>query len=356
MRQIAFMDSGARGRRLSSSGDLPLMRLPALDGLRALSILLVLAAHLLPLSHFGFDLNSPAGLMGMALFFALSGFLIVRFLAEGMPLGTFVVRRLARILPLAWVAMLILWVASGGNLLSNLLFVSNLPPAQLMHGGEHLWSLCVEVQFYATVALLRLFPRRQSLYAVPLLCVSITAFRIYSGQPVSIVTWHRVDEILVGGTVALVYLGWFGSWPQAVFGRVRVWAALPILFICSQPSLEPLLYLRPYASGLVLCAALYGLDRLSERALVNRPAAYVAEVSYALYVVHGMLVMTWLGTGNDLERYLKRPLLFLATFALAHASTTWLERPVSRWVRRSAKPHREAVPQALPAHAATTDQ
>lgn len=292
--------------------------------------------------------------MGMALFFALSGFLIVRFLAEGMTVGIFVVRRLARILPLAWVAMMILWLASGGNLLANLLFVSNIPPAQLMYAGEHLWSLCVEVQFYATVILLCLLPRRRSLYAIPLLCMSVTAFRIYSDQPVSIVTWHRVDEILAGGTIALVFLGWFGSWPQAMLSRVRVWAALPILFLCSQPALEPLLYLRPYASALALGAALFGLDPRSERLLVNKAAAYVAEVSYALYVVHGMLAYTWLGTGEDLEKYLKRPLLFAVTFALAHASTKWVERPVSRRVR-SAKAHRILVAKPLPTHSATTN-
>lgn len=307
-------------------------RIPALDGLRALSILLVLAGHLLPLGPKSLQLNDTAGLMGMALFFALSGFLIVRFLAEGMPLGTFAVRRLARIIPLAWTAMAILWLANGGNLLANLFFVSNLPPSQLMRGGAHLWSLCVEVQFYVAVALLRLVGRR-GLYAVPLLALSVTAFRIYSGEPISIVTWHRVDEILAGGTVALISCGWFGTGPERFLRRVPLWAALLILFACSHPAAHPLLYLRPYAGALVLSSTIWALGAVSQRLLVNRPAAYIAEVSYALYVIHGMLVVTWLGTGSTTAKYLKRPLLFAATFALAHLSKIYLEGPITRVVR-----------------------
>lgn len=310
------------------------MRIPALDGLRAGSILLVLGGHLLPLGPGKLHLNATAGLMGMALFFALSGFLIVRFLAEGMPLGDFAMRRLARIVPLAWGAMLVLWFASGGALIPNLLFFSNLPPANLMFGGEHLWSLCVEVQFYATVTLLALFGRR-FLYAIPLLALSVTALRIYSGEEVSIVTWHRVDEILAGGTVALVFCGWFGNRPKAFLSRLPLWVSVPALILCSHPEIGFPLYLRPYAGALVLGSAIYCLDHLSKRVLVNRPAAYIAEVSYALYVVHGMLMVSWLGTGETLEKYLKRPLLFAATFALAHVSTFYMEKPITKLVRRA---------------------
>lgn len=52
-------------------------------------------------------------------------------------------------------------------------------------------------------------------------------------------------------------------------------------------------------------------------------------------------MITWPGSGGTLEKYLKRPLLFLATFALAHLSMRYFERPfvqlarkISRRVRR----------------------
>jgi peptidoglycan/LPS O-acetylase OafA/YrhL len=312
-------------------------RLPALDGIRALSIVLVLGAHLLPLGPKTLQLNATAGLMGMALFFALSGFLIVRFLAEGMTVSTFAMRRLARIVPLAWTGIACLWLWRGNDrdLFANLLFVSNLPPARLFTGGEHLWSLCVEVQFYAAVALLCLIPSRRGLYAIAPMCIGVTLFRIADNQPVSIVTWHRVDEILAGGLVALVYCGWFGPQVKNYLGRVPVPVALCILFACSHPAAGGLLYLRPYAGALVLASTIYCLDPISERFLVNPAARYVAEVSYALYVIHGILNATWLGSGDTLGKYLKRPLLFAATFALAHFSTFYLEKPITARAKRA---------------------
>jgi peptidoglycan/LPS O-acetylase OafA/YrhL len=274
--------------------------------------------------------------MGMALFFALSGFLIVRFLADGMPVTTFAVRRLARIVPLAWAGMICLWAWRGSNseLVANLFFVSNLPPTQLMRGGEHLWSLCVEVQFYAAVALVCLTRSHRGLYLLPFFCIGITALRIVAGQPVSIVTWHRVDEILAGGLVALAYCGWFGATWKALLGRLPLPVTVFLLFVCSHPAAGPLLYLRPYAGALVLGSTIYRLDSLSERLLVNRAATYVAQISYALYVVHGILGATWLGSGDILQKYLKRPLLLVSTFALAHLSTYHLEKPFTDLARR----------------------
>lgn len=55
-------------------------RLSVLDGWRGISILLVLACHLLPLGPKPWQMNSAAGVMGMAIFFTLSGFLITSFL------------------------------------------------------------------------------------------------------------------------------------------------------------------------------------------------------------------------------------------------------------------------------------
>jgi len=282
------------------------------------------------------EFNATAGLMGMALFFALSGFLIVRFLADGMSVPVFVIRRLARIVPLAWTGMALLWIWHGSNsqLFANMLFVSNLPPAQLMRGGEHLWSLCVEVQFYAAVAILCILPWRRALLLIPIACFGITALRVIADQPVSIVTWHRVDEILAGGCIALVYCGWLGRYPKILFRQIPVPIAMCLLFFCSHPEAGALLYLRPYAGALVLASAIYRLDAITERILVSRAASYIAEVSYALYVFHGILTATWLGGGDTFHKYLKRPLLILATFALAHLSTFYLEKPITKAAKR----------------------
>ena len=57
-------------------------RFQVLDGWRGISIVLVLAAHFLPLGPKIWSLNSTVGPMGMALFFSLSGFLITSFLIK----------------------------------------------------------------------------------------------------------------------------------------------------------------------------------------------------------------------------------------------------------------------------------
>jgi peptidoglycan/LPS O-acetylase OafA/YrhL len=307
------------------------MRIPVLDGLRACSILLVLAGHLIPLGPSWLGLNSAAATMGMALFFSLSGFLIIQFLATGMSVSTFVVRRLARIVPLAWAAVFTLYALHGGYLLPNLLFYSNIPPFWLMEGGGHLWSLSVEVQFYSVVAIICLFPTRKVLFVIPIVCVYVTIIRYIHNVPISIVTWYRVDEILAGGTIALFYVGWFGNWPKTFFKRIPLTGAVFVLFACCY--FDPLFYLRPYAGALVIATGIYSLKPWEARVLINRPAGYIAEISYALYVVHGVLSSTWLGSGERLEKYLKRPLLFAATFAIAHISTFYMERPIVRFIR-----------------------
>src|SRR3954447_9467392 len=72
-------------------------RFAMLDGWRALSITLVLAAHLLPLGPKSLHLNDAVAPMGMVVFFTLSGFLVPRFLAaEPGSVRTFVIRRFFR--------------------------------------------------------------------------------------------------------------------------------------------------------------------------------------------------------------------------------------------------------------------
>jgi peptidoglycan/LPS O-acetylase OafA/YrhL len=329
-------------------------RIPVLDGWRATSILLVLGAHLLPLGPKWTHLNGTAGAMGMALFFTLSGFLIVQFLAGGMAVTDFLARRLARIVPLSWVAVtvLLLWHPAGSvSAIRNFLFVANLPPASLLEGGEHLWSLGVEMQFYMSIALICSIFGRRGLYLVPVLAFAVTCARIAAGEYISIVTWHRIDEILAGGTIALIHAGWFGGRATGWLNKVPVWPFAIALLVCSHPDTGPLQYLRPYAAALLVGASLSNTPARLRQLLVSRPMAYIAEISYALYVIHGVLAASWLGSGDHLVRYIKKPLLFGATFLLAHLSTRYFEQPITRKVRRLTSGWRQkpAVPSASPA-------
>jgi peptidoglycan/LPS O-acetylase OafA/YrhL len=142
--------------------------LPGLDGLRAIAVAAVVAYHL----GYGW---AQGGLLGVGVFFTLSGYLITDILvgqwaARGrIKLGDFWLRRARRLLPALFVmlAVVTLWVnlfarsflpGFRGNVVASVFYVSNwwfigqhssyyarfAPPTPL----DHLWSLAVEEQFY----------------------------------------------------------------------------------------------------------------------------------------------------------------------------------------------------------------
>ena len=142
--------------------------MPGLDGLRAIAVLAVIAYHL----RLGW---APGGLLGVGVFFTLSGYLITDLLlgqrdALGrLRLGDFWLRRARRLLPALFLMLVVVvaWVtlldpsrlpALRGDVAAAVLYVSNWwnifreasyfarfgPPPPL----DHLWSLAIEEQFY----------------------------------------------------------------------------------------------------------------------------------------------------------------------------------------------------------------
>lgn len=304
-------------------------RLKILDGWRAVSIVMVLAGHWLPLGPKSVNFNAPVAAGGMAIFFTLSGFLITRFLLERPEPLPFLIRRLLRILPLAWLAMVVLYFSSPSSLeqlVANLTFTANLPPARLLYAGNHLWSLCVEMQFYVGVALLVALAGRRGLLLLPIFAVSVTSARILASETISIITWFRVDEILAGGIVALIYSKAFGEGAEQLMKRCNFYVVAAIAAVCTYDLDGPLAYARPYAIALMVGVSLWNAPAWTRSLLESKTAAYIATISYALYVVHGMLTATWLGTGDTLVKYAKRPLLIGVTWALAHFSTYYYEQ------------------------------
>jgi peptidoglycan/LPS O-acetylase OafA/YrhL len=311
--------------------------IPALDGLRAISICLVLAAHLLPLGPKYLNLNSTAGPMGMSLFFALSGYLIVTTL-RGATVPEFIVKRLARILPLAYLYIILVFFVFGLSrqaLLSHLGFIVNYRLDQMLPVTEHLWSLCVEVHFYVLITLVAAAGGRKALLLVWPACAAITAMRIYGGVYIDVASHLRMDEILAGACVATL--------PPH---RLRVATTSPMVWmlaafgwaVSSHPNSGWLQYLRPYASGLLLLATVSQPSNWLINLLGGSPLRYIATTSYALYVIHPLTAHGWWNDGSSLQRYLlKRPLSLTITLIAAHFSTFYWERAwietARRWLR-----------------------
>jgi peptidoglycan/LPS O-acetylase OafA/YrhL len=305
------------------------VHLKVLDGWRGLSILLVLASHLLPLGPKNLQLNMSVGILGMVLFFNLSGFLITSFLLEDRNIQTFLIRRFFRVIPLAWLYLAIALAFSSASIYSwmaHYLFYANLPPVELVTLTEHIWSLCAEVQFYVGVAILVSILKVRSLFLLPIFGLLFTALRIWNGIPASSITYYRIDEILAGCTLALIY---HGQPRHFLKNLIRQMPQLPILilvvFSC-MPQGRWLNYFRPYLAAALIGTTILREDSSLARGLDCQFFIYLAGISYSLYVIHPLLAGSWLGSGDVYEKYAKRPLLFAVLFALAYLSTNYYEK------------------------------
>lgn len=332
------------GDPTKAAGEAVHNRLKMLDGWRAFSILAVIAAHMLPLGPARWQLNVTFATNGMAIFFALSGFLIVSILLRDDDIVSFLVRRFARILPLAWIALLISFAIEGhppAVWAANFLFYANLPPFRLADWSSHYWSLCVEVQFYVAIAMVIAIAGRRGLWAVPFAAFLVTAYRVWTSTPISIVTWLRLDEILAGGILALVIHARPERLARRWLAYVPFWPLAVLVILSCRPDLPWLNYGRPYFTvmmvGVTILRPIGGLSRLLE----SRVAGYIARISYALYIIHHFTMFGWLGSGHGLTKYAKRPIAFAITLGMAHFSTFHFERrfidAAHHWTKRRRK-------------------
>ena len=172
-------------------------RLPGLDGLRAISVALVIFLHLGSMSYFprAHWLHAVAeeGLFGVQIFFVISGFLITwLLLAEEkkrgrIDLGKFYIRRALRILPPALLFLLTLKLLDAfgivevgwRDVLYAMLFVRNVLPGPIL--TNHYWSLAIEEQFYlGWPFLVVLLPSRGRLLVIISMIVARTGLALLS--------------------------------------------------------------------------------------------------------------------------------------------------------------------------------
>lgn len=217
-------------------------RLPGLDTLRALAVLVVVLYHLtifgelperlLPVSYFGW--------MGVDLFFVLSGYLIglqvLRPYARGRrpSLRDFWLRRAFRILP-AYLVVLALYFAvpawresphlpAVGKLLT---FTMNFGFTFARRGFSHAWSLCVEEHFYLALPLLiaALMRKPRTSRAIVLVaCVVMFGIALRAWlvarypdavwQKIYYPTYTRLDGLVAGVSLAAVRVFRPGWWAR----------------------------------------------------------------------------------------------------------------------------------------------
>ncbi|MHB1684854.1 MAG: acyltransferase family protein [Bacilli bacterium] len=342
-----------------------------LDGLRALAVFAVIAYHL--------NLAwAPGGLLGVDVFFVLSGYLITDLLVAQwdrsgrLNLKDFWLRRARRLLPALFVMLVVVaaWITLferaqlpplRGDVLAAMLFVSNWwfifhhvayfarfgPPSPL----GHLWSLAVEEQFYLLWPLalalgLRGALRRRRLVWLTLAGALASALamaliyqpgadpsRVYYG------TDTRAFALLIGAVLALV-------WPSrklsaTVSLRARLTldlagaAGLLVVFFMIWRTNQYEVFL--YRGGMVLLsvaaaaavATLAHPASLLSRALGWKPLRWLGVRSYVIYLWHyPVIVLTSPAVNTGGVDFPRAILQVAASIGLAALSWRFVEEPI----------------------------
>ena len=343
-------------------------RIPSLDGLRAVSILLVVVCHLAA------TVDSPLpgrpswyfnGAVGVDVFFAISGFLITTLLLrESERSGTisisrFYLRRALRILPAFWFYLTVLallnrfgWVhLVGRDWIAALTYTVNffLPTA---YAVRHIWSLSVEEHFYIVWPLLFAFlgrNRATKLAIVYLLSEPVIrwlTWRYFRGDlDIDFVTFARLDAIAAGCVMAVVARIPTSRSPlKRLDENPAVWffAALFILLlsVCVLSlSGKYGILLRPTVNALAICVMIWTAARFPDtsfgRLLNWAPLAWLGRLSYSLYIWH----QVFLDPSNGQQWMCKFPQNLGLGFAAAVASYYIIERPFLNLKNRRANVH-----------------
>jgi peptidoglycan/LPS O-acetylase OafA/YrhL len=342
---------------------------PALDGLRAVAVLAVVASHTWPAVV-------PGGGAGVDLFFVLSGFLITTLLLEEhasagvVSLARFYARRALRLLPALAAAILfavVLVTAFAPELLHSTIAdgvataadVSNWPigfqaDAHQASFLAYTWSLSLEEQYYLAwplllCILLRLGGRHAALGVTLTAIVLVSVHRLVMGMTVGLSpdlyyrTDTRADTLLVGSALALM-----PTWRARP--QVR-WAATAVLVATALGYRGPSAYPIMVDGGFLLVAvAAAGVVTSSVtaapwRALRWSPLVGTGRISYGIYLYHypiSRVVHDWMGIGPTCL-----VVTLLLTLALSTLSYRYLERPFLRLKGRVAAPQ-PAAPAPVP--------
>jgi peptidoglycan/LPS O-acetylase OafA/YrhL len=296
--------------------------LPGLDGLRTLSIALVLLSHVqgtgAPARPAWWWHVGDTGNLGVRIFFVISGFLITHLLLreehkrQRISIPHFYIRRAFRILPALWGMLLVMLVARSAGVVSfptlqlvqGAFFTANYP---LAHGTRwllgHLWSLSVEEQFYLLwPALLAFAPKSWrvrvlviAVAAAPLLRLAELLLAAHHGMPVTDSPpngfFSSMDALAMGCLLAVFRTGGtVPAWYQRLTARWWV-AGLPVLLILLNGlTMNPWIFLVGVLPAMNLTAAVLidvasrGLLTGWQRLLDLSPVRWVGRLSYSLYL------------------------------------------------------------------------
>ena len=340
-----------------------------LDGLRGLACLWVVLDHLhleelargLPAGVHRWVFDS--GIVGVMVFFVLSGFVIARSWGDAVPggapveaahVGRFIARRWMRLSPPYYVALAAAVVVtvvgavvredggrapSAGSLVAHLLYLQGLVDVEPINAV--FWTLAIEMQFYVAFAALVWLIARLDLRSPELAQSALVIVAACT------VVWPIRGLDLVNQSHLAAYgfafaSGAFSWWRgQGVLEPGVYWVFHAILAASWLRWQDPLVG-AVVLTGPVLLAATSG-DRMM-RWLGQRPLQRLGAVSYSLYLVHAPVIgiVAWLGeralgTGAITDAVMVVPAVAMS-LAVAFVLHRQVEVPALRWSRALRRP------------------
>lgn len=280
-------------------------RLASLTGIRAVAALLVFWHH-----GAGLYGSHSSGMVGVSLFYLLSGFVMAWADRDDDTAALFFRRRIARIYPAYAVAVTValLYAAyargiSPKELLTYTLLQSWVPDESIYFAASAVfWSLSCEAFFYAVFPLVRRIVRAVSNRALWMLIAGSGAISVAVGvagigrDATERLTWAvvvfppvRLPEFVIGVCLgALVARGWrpnisvMLAWVLAIFGVV---AAIFVPYSLSRYAIT----LIPFATLIVALAA---ADLRGQRVFTQHPRVVALGTwSYCFYLLHLVVIM-----------------------------------------------------------------
>jgi peptidoglycan/LPS O-acetylase OafA/YrhL len=349
---------------------------PALDGIRAVAVIAVLMYHA-GVTWFG------GGMLGVDMFFALSGFLITTLLVnEHQSTGTlalvkFYGRRARRLLPALFLLLVLVAAyaarfaepdtvaAIRGDSLATLTYVSNWhfilsDQGYFVHFGApspllHTWSLAIEEQFYlvwpmVVLIVLKRYQRRAlALVAAlgALASVALTWGLFLAGESVNRLyygTDTRAQAVMVGACLGALgpLEGWFSGRPgwtgaatarRVITGVGLLGGAVCIWAIHAVSGTDTVLYhggfaLMALATTAVIAVVIARPEGLEARLLSVAVLGYLGRISYGLYLYHWPLFLMIDNAHTGLVGWQLLVVRLAATLAVAAASYHLVELPI----------------------------
>ena len=333
-------------------------RIPSLDGLRAVSILLVCLGHLAGTVNFPEFLLAlhNIGNFGVKIFFVISGFLITLLLLNEknltgkINLKQFYIRRTIRLFPAFYFYIFCIAVAENFGFITLL-------PGDLFHAAtytmnyhierswwlNHTWSLAVEEQFYllwpGLICLLGML-RAKNVAIAALILIPVVRFIMWYGLDASPSAMTRqfeaiADALATGCLLAYVYSAditlpkWCHSW---------AFILVPISMIILPSALYKIDHGLFYTLGqsyINLTAAIMVLrymsvsEGFSYQILNSKPATWLGAMSYSLYLWQEPFLNSWVT-----DWYASWPTNLLLTFVCACFSYYVVEKPIMNFKYR----------------------